>query len=60
MARLFRLLRCGRLQDARQLCHRVGQPWRAASLGSAGGLGLTPLGKLEILLPQKSISSAKT
>ena len=60
MARLFRLLRCGRLQDARQLCHRVGPPWRAASLGRDGGLGLTPLGKLEILLPQKSISSAKT
>ena len=44
MARLFRLLRCGRLEAARQLCQHVGQPWRAASLGSSGGMGLTPLG----------------
>ena len=44
MARLFRLLRCGRLEAARQLCHHVGQPWRAASLGNNGGMGLTPLG----------------
>ena len=50
MTRLFRLLRCGRLEDARQLCHHVGQPWRAASLGSAGGLGLTPLGKREVVI----------
>ena len=46
MARLFRLLRCGRLEAARQLCQHVGQPWRAASLGSSGGMGLTPLGAL--------------
>lgn len=46
MARLFRLLRCGRLEAARQLCQHVGQPWRAVSLGSSGGLGLTPLGAL--------------
>lgn len=44
MRHLFRLLRCGRLETARQLCHEVGQPWRAASLGSGGGLGLIPLG----------------
>ena len=46
MARLFRLLRGGRLDAARQLSHHVGQPWRAASLGSGGGMGLTPLGVL--------------
>lgn len=50
MARLFRLLRCGRLEAARQLCHHVGQPWRAASLESNGGMGLTPLGALFTLL----------
>ena len=44
MRQLFRLVRCGRLEAARQLCHEVGQPWRAASLGSGGGLGLIPLG----------------
>ncbi len=59
MARLFRLLRCGRLEAARQLCHHVGQPWRAASLGSSAGMGLTPLGAscelsscCTILIPQ--------
>ena len=41
---LFRLLRCGRTEDARQLCHEIGQPWRSASLGCGGGLGLIPLG----------------
>jgi hypothetical protein len=41
---LFRLLRCGRVEAARQLCVDVGQPWRAASLGAGGGLGLIPLG----------------
>lgn len=41
---LFRLLRCGRTEDARQLCYEVGQPWRSASLGCGGGLGLIPLG----------------
>ena len=60
MARLFRLLRCGRLEDARQLCHHVGQPWRAASLGSAGGLGLTPLGKRGLFLPQTCIRITET
>ena len=56
MARLFRLLRCGRLEDARQLCHHVGQPWRAASLGSAGGLGLTPLGGLKCHCPRRVLT----
>ena len=60
MARLFRLLRCGRLEDARQLCHHVGQPWRAASLGSAGGLGLTPLGKRGLFLPQTCMRNTET
>lgn len=44
MRQLFKLVRCGRVEAARQLCHDVGQPWRAASLGSGGGLGLIPLG----------------
>lgn len=56
MARLFRLLRCGRLDAAKQLCHHVGQPWRAASLGSSGGMGLTPLGAITSSLSRSTIS----
>ena len=41
---LFALMRCGRVEAARQLCADVGQPWRALSLGAGGGLGLIPLG----------------
>ncbi|KAL4448847.1 hypothetical protein ABPG77_007564 [Micractinium sp. CCAP 211/92] len=43
-ARLFRLLRAGRMTEARQLCEAVGQPWRAASLGGGGAQGPLPLG----------------
>lgn len=44
MKHLFRLLRCGRLEAARQLCDEVGQPWRAVSVGGSNGFGLVPLG----------------
>jgi hypothetical protein len=49
---LFRLLRCGRLEAAQQLCCEVGQPWRAVSLGSGSGNGLSliPLGVYPVLL----------
>lgn len=60
MARLFRLLRCGRLEAARQLCQHVGQPWRAASLGSSGGMGLTPLGALRAWSGHTRLSSLPT
>lgn len=30
---IFRLVRAGRLEEAEDICRRVGQPWRAASLG---------------------------
>ncbi|KAL4422844.1 hypothetical protein ABPG75_009041 [Micractinium tetrahymenae] len=43
-ARLFRLLRAGRMTEARHLCEAVGQPWRAASLGGGGAQGPLPLG----------------
>ncbi|PSC76457.1 nuclear pore complex NUP107 isoform B [Micractinium conductrix] len=43
-ARLFRLLRAGRVAEACQLCEAVGQPWRAASLGGGGVHGALPLG----------------
>lgn len=32
---IFRLVRAGRLEEAEEMCRRVGQPWRAAAL--AGG-----------------------
>lgn len=35
---IFRLVRAGRLEEAEDICRRVGQPWRAASLGG-GKLG---------------------
>ena len=41
-ARLFRLVRAGRVQDAQQLCLDTGQAWRAGVLG-AHPLG-NPLG----------------
>ncbi|EFN51202.1 hypothetical protein CHLNCDRAFT_141164 [Chlorella variabilis] len=44
MARVFALMRAGRMGQARQLCEAVGQPWRGASLGGGGGHGPLPLG----------------
>ena len=41
---LCRVLRVGRVSEARQLCEAVGQPWRAASLGGGGAAGPLPLG----------------
>ncbi|BDA47704.1 Nuclear pore complex protein NUP107 [Coccomyxa sp. Obi] len=52
---LFRLLRCGRTEAARQLCHEVGQPWRSASLGCGGGLGLIPLGAAAEMAEARSV-----
>ena len=42
--RVWRLVRAGRMTEARELCVRCGQPWRAASLGGSLGPGPTPLG----------------
>ena len=41
---LWRLMRSGRLHQAAQLCHFVGQPWRAASLTGYGRYGPLPVG----------------
>ena len=41
---LWRLMRSGRLHQAAQLCHYVGQPWRAASLTGYGRYGPLPVG----------------
>ena len=41
---LWRLIRSGRLHQASQVCHYVGQPWRAASLTGYGKYGPLPLG----------------
>ena len=35
--RVWQLLRCGRLEAAQDFCVRVGQPWKAAALGSLAG-----------------------
>ena len=42
--RVWQLVRAGRMTDARELCMRCGQAWRAASLGGSFGPGPTPLG----------------
>jgi len=42
--RLWKLIRAGRVQEARDLCSKVGQHWRAASLGGASGWGPAPVG----------------
>lgn len=39
---VWKLLRAGRLGEARELCRNAGQPWRAASLGGCGELGASP------------------
>lgn len=39
---LWKLLRAGRLEEARQLCRSAGQPWRAATLGGCGAVGPSP------------------
>jgi hypothetical protein len=44
-ALLWRLVRAGRLADARRACRQCGQPWRAAALAGAGGdYGPLPVG----------------
>ena len=42
--RLWKLVRAGRIREARDLCSKVGQHWRAASLGGASGWGPAPVG----------------
>ena len=42
--RLWKLIRAGSVQEARDLCSKVGQHWRAASLGGASGWGPAPVG----------------
>ncbi|KAI8028124.1 Nuclear pore complex protein NUP107 [Camellia lanceoleosa] len=39
---VWTLLRAGRLEEACDLCRSAGQPWRAATLCSFGGLDLCP------------------
>ena len=41
---VWRLVRGGMVDAARELCVRAGQPWRAASLGGAAGWGPAPVG----------------
>ena len=38
--RVWELLRCGRLAAAQEFCVSVGQPWKAATLGSLAGAAL--------------------
>ncbi|PNH12494.1 Nuclear pore complex protein [Tetrabaena socialis] len=44
LARVWQLLRAGRLPEALELCQQVGQPWRAAALGGGGPYGPVPVG----------------
>jgi len=44
--RLWRLIRAGHVREARDLCSKVGQHWRAASLGGASGWGPAPVGQV--------------
>ncbi|CAM6042536.1 unnamed protein product [Sphagnum compactum] len=39
---VWKLLRAGRLAEARELCRRAGQTWRAPSIGGCGELGPSP------------------
>ncbi|KAK9844515.1 hypothetical protein WJX74_003480 [Apatococcus lobatus] len=41
---LFRLLRCGRLQEACSVASQASQPWRATSMAGGGPYGPLPLG----------------
>ena len=41
---VWRLVRGGMIDGARELCVRAGQPWRAASLGGGAGWGPAPVG----------------
>eukprot|EP00897_Mesotaenium_endlicherianum_P006683 jgi/Mesen1/6042/ME000308S05238 len=42
MEDIWKLLRAGRLHEARQLCRNAGQAWRAATLGGCGDEGPSP------------------
>lgn len=42
---IWRLFRIGEVSRAAEVCERVGQPWRAAMITSAGNHGPLPLGK---------------
>ena len=44
--RVWRLVRAGRLGDAKEMCRRCGQAWRAATLGSPSA-GPVVLGAVE-------------
>ncbi|GIL72309.1 hypothetical protein Vretimale_3986 [Volvox reticuliferus] len=45
MARVWQLLRAGKLHAAQEVCDNVGQPWRAAALGGGGLYGALPVGQ---------------
>lgn len=49
LERAWRLMRAGRVLEARRLCEESGQYWRSASLGGGGKLGPLPLGAAAIL-----------
>ena len=53
-AHLWKLLQAGRIEEAKSVCHKCGQSWRATTLGGPCGPRSTPLGsqadKARILL----------
>ena len=55
---LFRLLRCGRLQEACLTAAQASQPWRAMSMAGGGPWGPLPLG--QAALEAKAASNAES
>ena len=45
LKKLWQILRSGNIEQARDLCIKCGQPWRAASLGGASGWSFVPVGE---------------
>ena len=45
LKRLWQIVRSGDIEQARELCVKCGQPWRAASLGGASGWSFVPVGE---------------
>jgi len=45
LKQLWQIVRSGDIEQARELCVKCGQPWRAASLGGASGWSFVPVGE---------------
>ena len=45
LKQLWQIVRSGDIEQARELCVKCGQPWRAAALGGASGWSFVPVGE---------------